>query len=75
LKSVQLGPVLGYDESWEAVRYALSQTYALKKAMTSITAQAEKVRSQADMARTQQDMKQAKRLKQDPVTGVYYAED
>lgn len=49
--------------------------YALKKMMASVEAQAEKMREAEAAARepkTPQDMKQ---LKQDPVTGVYYAED
>jgi hypothetical protein len=46
--------------------------YALKKLMGQIEAQAEKVKQQAEDRR---DPKEFKRLKQDPETGVYYAED
>jgi hypothetical protein len=46
--------------------------YALKKIMGQIEAQAEKIKQQAEEKR---DPKEFKRLKQDPQTGVYYAED
>jgi hypothetical protein len=55
-------------------------TYALKKIMNQIELQSEAARQQAEAARQASsnqapDMKTVKRLKQDPVTGVYYAED
>jgi uncharacterized protein (UPF0333 family) len=50
-------------------------TYAIKKMMASVTMQAERVREQANAQQNTRDMKDAKRLKQDPATGVYYAED
>ena len=50
-------------------------TYAMKKIMKQIEQQSQAARQQADAARSAADMKPAKRLKQDPVTGVYYAED
>jgi hypothetical protein len=49
--------------------------YAMKRLMSSIEKQAETARQQADNARQPQDSKELKTLKQDPVTGVYYAED
>lgn len=50
-------------------------TYAIKKMMASVNAQADKMREQTATQQNQRDMKEAKRLKQDPSTGVYYAED
>ncbi len=50
-------------------------TYAMKKMMRSIEKQAEAAKTQADSAREPQNPKELKTLKQDPVTGVYYAED
>jgi uncharacterized membrane protein (DUF106 family) len=52
--------------------------YAMKKMMASVQKQADEARKQAETAERERDvadMKEAKRLKQDPVTGVYYAED
>ena len=46
--------------------------YAMKKLMTNIEAQAERMKVKAEEAR---DPKEFKQLKQDPQTGVYYAED
>jgi hypothetical protein len=46
--------------------------YALKKIMGRIEAQAEKIKQRAEEKR---DPREFKRLKQDPETGVYYAED
>lgn len=50
--------------------------YAIKKIMGQIQAQAdqmaEKIKQQAEEKR---DPREFKRLKQDPVTGVYYAEE
>lgn len=46
--------------------------YAMKKLMTNIEAQAERMKVKAEEAR---DPKEFKQLKQDPATGVYYAED
>ncbi len=55
----------------------LIAAYAFKKLVTSIEAQADKIRetppgTDPGVPRDTKDMKQ---LKQDPVTGVYYAED
>jgi hypothetical protein len=50
--------------------------YAIKKLMTSVEAQAQKMKDQAEkQADARRDPKEFKRLKQDPETGVYYAED
>ncbi len=46
--------------------------YALKKVMGQIEAQADRVKQRAEERR---DPREFKRLKQDPETGVYYAED
>ena len=46
--------------------------YAMKKMLGQLEAQAEKMRTAQQPARPQQD---ARRLKQDPATGVHYAED
>ena len=46
--------------------------YAMKRLMTKIEAQAETMKQAQEEAR---DPKEFKRLKQDPVTGEYYAED
>jgi hypothetical protein len=46
--------------------------FALKKIMGQIQAQSEKIKQRAEENR---DPREFKRLKQDPVTGVYYAED
>ena len=45
---------------------------ALKKVMGQIEAQADRVKQRAEERR---DPREFKRLKQDPETGVYYAED
>ena len=50
-------------------------SYAMKKMMTSMQKQAEATRQQAETARQPDSMKELKTLKQDPATGVYYAED
>jgi formiminotetrahydrofolate cyclodeaminase len=49
--------------------------YTLKKMMASVEAQAEKMREAEAKAREPNSPKDMKQLKQDPVTGVYYAED
>jgi hypothetical protein len=53
--------------------------YAVKKLMGNLEAQAKKMQEHAEKAREQaensRDPKEFKRLKQDPQTGVYYAED
>lgn len=52
--------------------------YAMKKLMAKVEKQAAEARKQAEAVQRERDvaeMKEAKRLKQDPVTGVYYAED
>jgi Sec-independent protein translocase protein TatA len=49
--------------------------YAMKRMMASVQKQADAAREQAEKTQNTADMKQAKQLKQDPVTGVYYAED
>ncbi len=52
--------------------------YAMKKVIGSLESRAETARNQADeqlRARNAGDPKEFKRLKQDPATGVYYAED
>jgi hypothetical protein len=46
--------------------------FALKKIMGQIQAQSEKIKQRAEENR---DPREFKRLKQDPVTGVYYAEE
>jgi hypothetical protein len=46
--------------------------YAMKRLMTRIEAQAETMKQRQEEAR---DPKEFKQLKQDPVTGEYYAED
>ncbi len=46
--------------------------FAMKKLMTRVEAQADAMRNQAE---DQRDPKEFKRLKQDPKTGEYYAED
>ena len=46
--------------------------YAMKRLMTRIEAQAETMKQRQE---EQRDPKEFKRLKQDPVTGEYYAED
>lgn len=46
--------------------------FALKKIMGRIEAQSERIRQKAEENR---DPREFKRLKQDPETGVYYAED
>lgn len=46
--------------------------YATKKMLRTIESHGEKIRAQAENAR---DPGEFKRLKQDPATGVYYAED
>jgi hypothetical protein len=46
--------------------------YAVKKLMTRVEAQADAMRTQAEDHR---DPGEFKRLKQDPKTGEYYAED
>lgn len=46
--------------------------YAMKKMIGTIEAQSEKIKAQAEENR---DPSEFKRLKQDPTTGVYYAED
>lgn len=46
--------------------------YAMKRLMTRIEAQAEVAKQRQEEAR---DPKEFKRLKQDPKTGEYYAED
>jgi hypothetical protein len=53
--------------------------YAVKKLMGNLEAQAKKMQEHAEKARetaeNNRDPKEFKRLKQDPQTGVYYAED
>jgi hypothetical protein len=49
--------------------------YALKKMIASVQVQAEKIREQAEAGAQPRDPNEMKQLKQDPVTGVYYAED
>jgi hypothetical protein len=46
--------------------------YAMKRLMTKIEAQAETMKQRQEEAR---DPSEFKRLKQDPKTGEYYAED
>jgi hypothetical protein len=46
--------------------------YAMKKLMTRIEAQADAMKQQAE---DQRDPAEFKKLKQDPATGEYYAED
>lgn len=49
--------------------------YAMKKMMASLESRAEMARTTAEAQRDAHDVKEFKRLKQDPATGVYYAED
>jgi hypothetical protein len=53
--------------------------YAVKKLVGNLEAQAQRMQDQAEKMREQaenaRDPKEFKRLKQDPQTGVYYAED
>ena len=53
--------------------------YALKKIMGNLEAQANRMKEEAEKAReraeNERDPREFKRLKQDPATGVYYAED
>ena len=53
--------------------------YAIKKLMGNLETQAKKMQEHAEKMREQaenaRDPKEFKRLKQDPVTGVYYAEE
>ena len=51
---------------------AMLAGYAIKKMIGKIEAQVENARVKAESSR---DPKTLKQLKQDPVTGVYYAED
>jgi hypothetical protein len=51
---------------------AMLAGYAIKKMIGKIEAQVENARVKAEATR---DPKTLKQLKQDPVTGVYYAED
>lgn len=51
---------------------AMLAGYVMKKLMGQIEAQMEQARVKAEARREPKDLKQ---LKQDPVTGVYYAED
>lgn len=46
--------------------------YAMKKLMSRVEAQAEAARTRGE---EQRDPSEFKRLKEDPKTGVYYAED
>jgi hypothetical protein len=50
----------------------LVATFALKKVMAALEAQLEKARTDSEIKNPPKDLKQ---LKQDPATGVYYAED
>jgi type II secretory pathway pseudopilin PulG len=54
-------------------------TYAMKKMLQSVQKQAEAMQADAqkrqEAARSPGDTQGMKQLKQDPVTGVYYAED
>ena len=52
--------------------------YAMKKVMTTMERRLETARVKADeqmQAQKSGDVREFKRLKQDPATGVYYAED
>lgn len=51
---------------------AMLAGYVMKKLMGQFEAQLEQARVRAEASREPKDLK---RLKQDPVTGVYYAED
>ncbi len=53
----------------------LVATYALKKAMGKIEQQMAEAKVRSQTNASPRDLKEVKRLKQDPVTGVYYAED
>jgi hypothetical protein len=54
-------------------------TYAMKKMLQSVQKQSEAMQEDAqkrqEAARHPADARDMKQLKQDPVTGVYYAED
>ncbi len=50
-------------------------SYAMKKMMASVQKQADAARQQAEAAPEPRGSKELKTLKQDPETGVYYAED
>ena len=51
---------------------AMLAGYVMKKLMGQLEAQMEQARVRAEASRQPKDLK---RLRQDPVTGVYYAED
>jgi membrane protease subunit (stomatin/prohibitin family) len=50
-------------------------SYAMKRIMAKAQKQAEAAQQQAETTREQHARKELKTLKQDPNTGVYYAED
>jgi hypothetical protein len=50
-------------------------TYAMKRMVAAAQKQADSARQQAEAAREPRTPKDLKTLKQDPKTGVYYAED
>lgn len=54
---------------------AMAAGYAIKKAMAKMQDQLEQAQKQADEKVAAQDMKSLKTLKEDPKTGVYYAEE
>jgi hypothetical protein len=49
--------------------------YAMKRLMASIEKQTEAAQQRAESTSQPQNPKELKTLKQDPVTGVYHAED
>jgi hypothetical protein len=53
----------------------LVATFAVKKAVQKLERQMAEAKVRAQTASNPRDLKEVKRLKQDPVTGVYYAED
>jgi uncharacterized protein with PhoU and TrkA domain len=66
------GSAMRYLKSLLMAGTAMLAGYAIKKMIGKIEAQVESARVKAESAR---DPKTLKQLKQDPVTGVYYAED
>jgi hypothetical protein len=53
----------------------LVATYAMKKAMGKLEQQMAEAKIRTQTNSNPRDLKEVKRLKQDPVTGVYYAEN
>jgi hypothetical protein len=53
----------------------LVATFAMKKAMQKLEQQMAEAKVRSQTAASPRDLTEVKRLKQDPVTGVYYAEE